>query len=308
MKANEIYLKTMKFVWMKLGLGMVTFALSGILLAIAMGIGVLINNAGAMLFCLSAWFAGTCMISHVVNYYFGYLVKAGHVAIIAQAVTTGEIPDNQFEVAKNMVTTRFLTSNVYFVVDSLISGAIKQLQNGIGAADNLLGNIPGISTLLSFAQVFVGIALGYVDECCLGYTFYKKDDSAFKSATDGVVIYFQNWKSLLKNAALMSVAVILSTAVAAILPLLVFTGIFRLLNWSVWIAVILAVFFSIIIKSAFIDSYMMVSMMTSYMAVAPQTEITFDLYGKLCKLSAKFKQLFEKGQEEAPVSPEAVQI
>ena len=42
----------------------------------------------------------------------------------------------------------------------------------------------------------------------------------------------------------------------------------------------------------------MVKMMVSYMEVAPSTQITFDLYEKLCKLSSKFKSLFNKGQEE----------
>ena len=34
------------------------------------------------------------------------------------------------------------------------------------------------------------------------------------------------------------------------------------------------------------------------MQVAPTTQITFDLYGKLCNLSKKFKELFNKGTSE----------
>lgn len=34
------------------------------------------------------------------------------------------------------------------------------------------------------------------------------------------------------------------------------------------------------------------------MEVAPATQITFDLYGKLCSLSGKFKRLFDRGQQE----------
>jgi hypothetical protein len=36
------------------------------------------------------------------------------------------------------------------------------------------------------------------------------------------------------------------------------------------------------------------------MQVAPSTQITFDLYNKLCGLSTKFKELFNKGQQESP--------
>ena len=69
--------------------------------------------------------------------------------------------------------------------------------------------------------------------------------------------------------------------------------------WNAWIfAFILGIMFAAVFKSAFIDSYMMVKMMVSYMEVAPTTQITFDLYDKLCKLSGKFKKLFNKGQQE----------
>lgn len=40
--------------------------------------------------------------------------------------------------------------------------------------------------------------------------------------------------------------------------------------------------------------------MVRYMQVAPSTEITYDLYGKLCGISTSFKELFQKGKEEAP--------
>ena len=54
-------------------------------------------------------------------------------------------------------------------------------------------------------------------------------------------------------------------------------------------------------KFAFIDSYIMIRMMSAYMEMAPSTVITFDLYSKLCGLSSKFKELFEKGKQENPV-------
>ena len=40
--------------------------------------------------------------------------------------------------------------------------------------------------------MFLDISLGYVDECCLGYTFYHPAQNPYKSAADGVIIYFQN--------------------------------------------------------------------------------------------------------------------
>lgn len=102
------------------------------------------------------------------------------------------------------------------------------------------------------------------------------------------------------NAAVTTLIVIAATAAAWVIPFAIIGGIFSIFNWSGVAAFLLAVMIAICVKAAFIDSYMMVKMMVSYMSVAPQTEITFDLYGKLCKLSSKFKEMFNKAKNEMP--------
>ena len=92
--------------------------------------------------------------------------------------------------------------------------------------------------------------------------------------------------------------VIVCSILAWVLPFVIFIGIFKALEWSMFGAVMIALFVAVTLKSAFIDSYMMVKMMVSYMEVAPSTEITFDLYEKLCKFSSKFKELFGKAKTE----------
>lgn len=294
MGTKEVYFKTMKFVWLKLALGGALILFSIITFAITLGL-VALTNFG---FLLYFWIIFDITVCVWVSRYIGYMLKAGHIAVVSTAVTTGKVPENQFEAGKDMVTKRFGTSNVYFVVDGLVSGAVSQLQKGLQTVDRIFGNIPGVSALVSFLQLFVQIALGYVDECCLGYTFIHPEQSAFKSAADGVVIYFQNWKKLLKNAAVTALVVVGLSFLAWFVPFLVIAPIFKAIEVSAFFAFILSVLIAWVIKSAFVDSYMMVKMMVSYMEVAPTTVITFDLYGKLCKLSAKFKELFNKGQTQ----------
>lgn len=297
LKAKDVYLKTMKFVWLKLALGGAIFLFAFLTMFLFIWLGSLGGGSGIVM-ALTIWMILVGAVYGLVQRYIGYLIKAGHVAMVTTAVTTGSLPKNQIEAAKTMVKERFLTTNVYFVVDRLVSGAVSQLQKGLQKVEDLLGKIPGVSLIVSFAQMFVHIALNYIDECCLGYTFLHREQSAFKSAADGVVIYFQNWKTLLKNAAVTTLIVIGVSFLAWLLPFLVFAGIFALLHIHWIFAFMLALMAAAIIKSAFVDSYMMVKMMVSYMQVAPSTEITFDLYDKLCKLSGKFKSLFTKGQEE----------
>ena len=297
MNTKDVYLKTMKFVWLKLALGGAIFLFSILTLAIFLAIGSL-GEGGGMVIALCLWLVLVAGVFVWVERYVGYMLKAGHVAMVTTAVTTGTLPENQLEAAKNMVKERFATANVYFVVDRLVTGAVGQLQKGLQKIDDLLGKIPGVSIIVSFAQVFVNIALGYIDECCLGYTFLHKEQSAYKSAADGVVIYFQNWKKLLKDAAVTALIVMGVSVLAWLLPFIIFAVILGAFGVHWIVAFILALMVSAIIKSAFIDSWMMVKMMVSYMQVAPTTQITFDLYDKLCKLSGKFKNLFNKGQQE----------
>ena len=251
----------------------------------------------------------TVFVHFAIMRYVGYLVRVGHIAVVAEAVTTGKIPDNQVEYGKKMVQERFLTANVFFVVDRLVDRSVKQLQNVFGRAGGILGNIPGLKIAMSFGKMVIGISLKYIDDCCLGYIFYKKDQGVFKSATDGVVIYAQNWKKLLKTALSTSVMVILLTVGLTIILFLTVGGLITLLASSAGIGagglfgLFLAAFMAFILKRAFIDSYMMVRMMTAYMQEAPTTEISFDLYGKLSAISKSFRELFEKAEKETPISP-----
>lgn len=298
MKTKDIYLKTMKFVWLKLALGAAVIFISIVLLALFMGIGILFNNPTVLVWMFIFWIAAVAMIYSFAMHYVGYMIKAAHVAVISTAVTTGQIPDNMVEAGKEMVKKRFAEANAYFVMDRLISGAVKQLQNAVGKIDNIFGGIPGVSTVVSIVQIFIGIALGYVDECCLGYTFVKSEEGAFKAGCDGVVIYFQNAKHLLKDAAVTTLVVVVSTFILWLLPFVILGVICRAFNWSGMVAFFIAIMIAVVVKAAFVDSYMMVKMMVSYMEVAPGTEISFDLYDKLCKLSRKFKELFEKAKTE----------
>lgn len=303
MTAKEIYFKTLAFSWVKLGLGVLNIVIDIALFAILMGISVLFKSEGVGAVLFIVWLALAGIVNFVLNHYIGYLVKAGHVAVISRAFQRGAIPDNPVTVGKAMVKERFGTSNVYFALDKLVAGSVKQLQRTLGRiTDGLLGALPGADGIKSVTNMFLNISLGYIDECCLGYTFYRGDQNPYKSAADGVVIYAQNWKTLLKDAAKTTLVVILSVVAVTLVAFALFGGLFALLGWSGFVAFILALLLAWTVKYAFIDSWILVKMMCSYMQVAPTTVITFDLYGKLSGLSGKFKELFRRSGETQPRS------
>jgi hypothetical protein len=254
---------------------------------------------GTGFFFLLIWIGLTVTIRFFLMCYVGYLIKAGHIAVIAEAVTTGRVPDNQVAYGKDMVVKRFGAANVFFIIDKLVSGAVRQIQNGIGKMGGALGMIPGMNGITSLLQLFVKISLGYIDECCLGYVFYKKEQGAFKSAVDGVVIYAQNWKSLLANAAKTTLMVALFIISFTFIILLAVGFVFRVFSLPGWIALFVSILIAVAVKSAFIDSFILCRAMVSYMGVAPATAIKVDVYKKLMRVSGKFKELWGKGQEES---------
>ncbi len=302
MNAKKLYLGTMKFCLYKLLLGIATVLISAVLFAVIVGIFSLFGDGGTGI-GLIVWLCATGIVRFFLMHYAGYMVKAGHIAILATAMTEGRIPENQFETAKTMVKERFLTSNVYFAIDKLVGGAVKQLQRMVGKVGNLFGAVPGVDVVVKAGQLFIDISLGYVDECCLGYTFVHKEQGAFKSAADGVVIYAQNWKPLLKSAAKTTLVVILAIVLVTAASFALIGGLFSLFNWNILAAFALAAMIAFAVKYAFIDSWILCKTMTVYMGLAQTTQITFDLYGKLCNLSAKFKELFDKGRAEPGAAP-----
>lgn len=299
MDAKTLMKKTQPFIRAKLILGAAMIGVATLVLVLLMGIGWLFGDAGALIGFL-LWLGCLKVIRLAFMHYMGYLVKAGHIAVIAESCRTGMVPKNQVAYGKEKVKERFVTSNVYFAVDQLVTGAVKQIQKGIGKVGDFLDFIPGIEAVTGLAQFFVNIALGYVDECCFGWTFWNAEQDVYKSAADAVVIYAQNWKQLLKDAARTLVKVLVLTVVLALVIFIPVGLVFRLLKWNGLIAFILACLIAWVVKFAYLDSYIMIQMMTSYLTAAPNTTITFDLYGKLSGMSKDFKKLFDKADFQQP--------
>lgn len=311
MKTGKVFFGTMSFCWLKLALGLADVLVGALLFAVTMGIAMLLGSGemGVVMFLI--W-VGAWGIAHwIIKHYVSYLLKAGHVAAVAQSFKEGAVPARAVSVGIAGVKERFATSNVYFVVDKLVAGAVKQLQKVFGKVTDkvtgLMGNMPGGTVIKTAGNMFIDISLGYVDECCLGYAFYHKEQNVYKSSADGVVVYAQNWKKLLKDGAKTTAIVFLTIFVLTLLSLAVVGALFKVLGWSMLVAVILSFFVALVVKRAFVDSWIMVKMMSTFFTAAETTEITFDLYGKLSNLSGKFKELFKKAETEQEVAPAPVE-
>ena len=76
------------------GWGLLNIVICVVLFAILMGIALLFNSEGVAAVMIIVWFVLIGIVNFVINHYFAYLVKAGHVAVIAQTFKEGRVPDN----------------------------------------------------------------------------------------------------------------------------------------------------------------------------------------------------------------------
>ncbi|MBW8907707.1 MAG: hypothetical protein JF620_01515 [Mesorhizobium sp.] len=228
--------------------------------------------------------------------YILYVLKAGHIAVMVHLIDGHDVPDGQGQIAyaKEVVTQRFAEANILFVVDQLVKGAIRAITGLIGGIAAFLP-IPGLSGLVSFINTIIRLSLTYVDEIILGYNIRINSNSPFETARQGVVLYAQNGKHMVKNAVWLAVIMwgvsfvifLLMLAPAAAI-LWVMPG--QLAGW----AFVLAIVFAWAFKAAFIEPFAIASLMQVYFeAIEGQTpNPEWDRH--LAEASSKFRELRDK--------------
>ena len=147
--------------------------------------------------------------------------------------------------------------------------------------------------------------LNYIDEAVLSYVFLKKtEENGFKKACDGLSYYAQSWKGMFKGA--FKVAAFIW--VLRIIVFFVFYGIFVSVGRAFFPHGAIADFFGILVALIFlygIEAIIVVPYATCVMILAYHKAIEgvalkADIHATLCKVSTKFRSLFEKAGQKAP--------
>ena len=332
MKNSEIYRRTLKFSLMR-----ILCSLIGIICLIGI-------PALAMFFTMSPEnstqliVAGVTIVIGIVIFaliarYAGYLFRAGQIAMITEGVATDSLPEDVYAAGKQKVRQRFGTASVYFLITGIISGITSQITNGLNALGKVAdgGNNGPASGIAGAISIVIAVVLEYLNYCCLGWVFLHNDQNAFKSTCDGAVVYFQNWKTLLKNAGkiigitllslvviggplcLLSYAIMQSfpafvtamseidtlivfddgTAVPAGTALIIAAAIAGLLVWSG-------------IHGAFVSPYILISVLRRYLEAGIANPPRIDVYGKLAGMSKSFRKALGRAEKDGAIAPGSV--
>jgi len=270
------------------------------------------ESAGVFIFVLIFAFLFVWGALRFLERYVLYLVKTGHVAVIVELLQTGKVPEDVGMVAygKQQVTDNFGASNVAFLVDSMVHGAVRQIQRWIMRIGNVFSFIPGSKNVIGIINAIMSVSLNYIDEAIMSYIFLRKskdkESSVWKSASDGVVLYAQSWKGILQAATGSVVFIYVFNIVmflVFVFPLMfvssmIASGTPGLGTFLGFLAVVGAYVLTTVLKRAVIDPVVTIIMIRSYQMSIRNLEPAIDLQQKLLGVSSRYKQLLKKAEEE----------
>jgi hypothetical protein len=242
--------------------------------------------------------------------YLLYLVKAGHIAVLIELMDGRQVPGGkgQIDHATAIVKQHFATSSLLFGLNQLVRGILRVFNRLTVSIASWLP-IPGLDVLVKLIDAVINTSLGYLDQVILAQILRKPNDNPWAIARDSTVLYAQNYKGVLKNAAFLTfiiwgLTLLILALVAA--PIAALIGVFHV-HAGVW-TFALAAIAALGLKAALIDPFAMVALIQVYDKVTAGQTPNPEWAAKLESMSAKFRELTQRAREASTPPPAALQL
>lgn len=225
--------------------------------------------------------------------YLLYIVKAGHIAVMVELMQGRAIPGGKGQIAfaRARVTERFGTASALFGLDQVIKGVIGAIT---GIVQGLLAilPIPGLDRIMGVVRAYLRMAVGLVDEVILAHLMATRAQNPWKGAQEALVLYGQNARVMMVNAAWL-------TAIVWLLSLGVFLVMLAPAAAVVWlmpgnlsgIGFLVAFVFAWAIKAALIEPFAIACMMQVFFKVTAGQTPNPEWQAKLERASDKFRDM-----------------
>jgi hypothetical protein len=253
----------------------------------------------------AAGFGLTAGVIFFLRDYLLYIVKAGHIAVMVELLDGKQVPGGQGQIAyaRTVVTERFGQASALFALDQLIKGVINVV-TGLVQGLLFILPIPGLDRIMGAVRAYLRLAVGLVDEVILGHAIRTRSENAWEAAHDGLVLYAQNARPMLVNAAWL-------TLITWGLAVLVFVVMLAPAATVVWLMpgessagmFIFAIVFAWATKVALIEPFAVACMLQVFFKVTEGQEPNAEWRGRLTQASDKFRKLGEKAVGWRPVRP-----
>ena len=241
-------------------------------------------------------FGVTAGIIFFLRDYILYIVKAGHIAVMVELMQGGTIPGGrgQIDYAREIVTARFGQASALFALDRLIKGVIAAVTGLVQGLLTILP-IPGLEQAMGALRAYLRVAVGLVDEVILAHAIKTKSDNPWASAREALVLYAQNAKPMLMNAAWLTLIVWGLSFVVFLVMLAPAAAVVYLIpgSWSAG-GFVFAIIFAWAVKAALIEPFAIACLLQVYFKVTEGQVPNPEWEAKLTSASDKFKALGEK--------------
>ena len=299
---NQIFSKTIKYVVLRMAVPLVTAIISFIALKITTAIVTGDDGSGKMgIISTLIWLLITAAVYVGINLMVGYKFRAGHMAVITDAVSVNMIPADMSALAKESTDYRFPSGNEYFSYRNAVMRSIQQLQMQLNTfAENRL-RVPVLGQLIRFAQFVIGHALSFTFDLVLCYTFWRDGKTLYTSAADGVAVYWDSWKRIANNVLFMAIYIIVGMALG-------FSLIFVLIAASVApasgslagaLAGIVIGYLVCTAAKVIVDTNLTIKILDAYFEEAQYADYNAEEYENMCRYSKAYDKLYHKALNEA---------
>lgn len=246
-------------------------------------------------------FGVTSAVLYLAREYILYLVKAAHIAVLVEVLDGKQIPGGQGQIAygTQFVKTHFTESSVLFGVDQLIKGVLRAFFNTINIFTAFLP-VPALQTLIRVAEAVVRMSLTYVDEIILAHLIRTRTTNPWKTAEEGLILYAQNYKHFLKNAAWLSVflwGLTILIFVAIVGPVAALAAVIH--GGVVW-TLAFAIIFAWAAKAALLEPVAIACLMQIYFKTIEGQTPNAEWQQRLEQASGKFRELGAKAASWVP--------
>ena len=293
--------KTLPFIWVRLGsyavLGLGLLVYFGVLAGIGLLLGRLWAPLGFIFFLIAI--GGAFAIIRWASRYYFHLLRAAHTAVMTEFIVYGRGPDGgQLAYGRKAVMDRFTDTSILFAVDVLVEGAVKAFVRTFARIASILP-IPGMRGFGNLVERVALMSTTYVDEAVLSRAYKEREQSVWKVAYDGVLLYAQAWKPILTNAVVLTligyVEFVLLLVILGI-PALAIAAVFPGLSVALGVFVLVAAW---MIKLAVADAFSLAATLIAYHRSTEGMTPNEEWKAKLEGVSDRFRELGQKAVDSA---------
>ncbi len=238
----------------------------------------------------------TAGVIYLMREYLLYIVKAGHIGLMVEIIDGRELPAGQGQIsyAKQIVTERFTQSSVLFGVDQLVKGVITAITGLLQGLLSILP-IPGLDKIMGIVRAYLRLAVGLLDEVILAHAIRTHSTNPWASAKEALVLYGQNAKPMLINAAWLT-AITWGLSIVVFFVMLAPAAAVVYLIPGAWSAggVVFALIFAWAVKVSLIEPFAIACLLQAFFKVTAGQTPNPEWEAKLDRASGKFKALGDK--------------